>query len=394
MLDPESPRFNRVNGGGDARSGMLARTRPPVAPPDLLRRGRLSAQLTAGVTDRFTLVSAGPGWGKTLAVASWVASEFDRGPVAWLSLDESDNDPRTFFSDLIGALIAGGGVRAGGPLLDRERTGRFDAVDVHQLWVLLADLPDPVVVVIDDFQVITDGAVLDVFGRLIVQFPPLPLRLVVLGRADPVLPLHHLRVGGHFTEIRASDLAFTPGEIEELFTLSNVDLRGDQVDRLRDRTGGWPAGLRAAALSIDHNAVDAGIDRYHTDELGVVDFFLGEVMRAIPAADLDFMLKTSIPDLRTGDVADHLTGRSDGQLVLQRLARRNISPSNTVSQAGSATSRCCVNCSATYRPCSNPVPHPIYRFPSPHGRPHRMTHECSPRTLHHWLRCCHRLMSG
>ena len=326
MLSPEPSRLlGHVDGGGADRSRMLlVRTRAPVVPAGLLHRDRLTAQLAAGAGDRLTVVSAGPGWGKTLAVASWAATVAGR-PVAWLSVDESDNDPRSFFADLVAAVTAAGGVRAGSPLLlGHDRAGRFDAVDVDELWVRLADLPVPVVLVIDDFQVITDGAVLDLFGRLLAQSSPPSLRLVLLGRADPVLPLHQLRVGGQLTEIRAADLAFTPAEIVELFTVDNVVLRGDQAALLRARTRGWPAGLRAAALSIDPGNVDAGIDRCRPDELGMGDFFLGEVLRTVPAADLDFLLRTSVADLLTGDLADQLTGRSDGHFVLQRLAHRNV----------------------------------------------------------------------
>ena len=221
-------------------------------------------------------------------------------------------------------MIAGGGVQPDNLSLEVDRDGRFDVADVEVLCAQLADLPAPLILVVDDFQVITNGAVLGMFGDFIARLPLLPLRLVVLDRADPVLPLHRLRVGGHLTEIRAADLAFTLGEIGELFALNGVGLRGDQVDLLRDRTGGWPAGVRVAAMSIDPDNVDAGIDRCRPNELGVTDFFLDAVLRAVPPADLDFMVKTSGADFLTGALADSLTGRSGGRLVLERLARRNF----------------------------------------------------------------------
>jgi ATP/maltotriose-dependent transcriptional regulator MalT len=243
--------------------------------------------------------------------------------VAWLSLDVSDNDPRTFFAELVAAVIGSGGVRVGSPLLNPGWVGPVDVADMDELWVQLADLPMPVVLVIDDFQEITDGIVLEMFGQLL-ALPPLPLHLVVLDRADPVLPLHQLRIEGRLAEIRAADLAFTPAEIRALFMLNNVRLHGGQADLLRDRTGGWPAGVRAAAMVIETAGVAAFLDRCRSDDLGVVDLFIGEVVRAIPVADLRFMISTSVPGLLTGDLVDQLTGGRDGQLVLERLTSGNI----------------------------------------------------------------------
>ena len=137
------------------------------------------------------------------------------------------------------------------------------------------------------------------------------------------MPLHRLRIDGHLTEIRAADLAFTPAEIQALFTLNNVRLHGEQADLLRDRTKGWPAGVRPAAMAIDAAGVAALLDRWSTD-LGAVDLFLGEVVRVIPAVDLHFMISTNVPGLLTGEVADQLTGGREGQLVLERLAGGNF----------------------------------------------------------------------
>jgi LuxR family maltose regulon positive regulatory protein len=136
MLNPPPPELFDVGGGsGVARPEAGAvRTRAPVVPRAVLRRDRLTAQLTAAVGGRFTVVSAGPGWGKTLTVAAWAASGAIAGPVAWLSLEESDNDPRTFFARLVAAVIGSGGVRVGSPLLNPGWVGPVDVADMDELW--------------------------------------------------------------------------------------------------------------------------------------------------------------------------------------------------------------------------------------------------------------------
>ena len=158
--------------------------------------------------------------------------------------------------------------------------------------------------VLDDFHEITSDSVLEAFGRL-VDHQPAPLRLVVLTRADPVLRLHRLRVSGQLTEIRTDDLAFTEPEAAELFDLQGMHLQPDQLDVLRSRTEGWPAGLRLAAMSLDPADIEGGIARFSGSERSVADYLIGEVIDRLSAQDRDFLLKTSITEKLNGDLADH-----------------------------------------------------------------------------------------
>ena len=146
--------------GVGAGAVLPGKTEPPGLPPGLLRRGRLADRLTAASAGPVTVVSAGPGWGKTMAAASWAVSGMAQHPVAWLGLDDSDDNPGSFWSNVVAALVAGGVVRDRSPLRDRDRWARFVDADVDELWVHLADLPAPVALVIDDFQVITSDRVL------------------------------------------------------------------------------------------------------------------------------------------------------------------------------------------------------------------------------------------
>lgn len=307
----------------DQLGSLLAiKGQPPAVPPSSVRRRRIAEQLSASTKLPLTLVSGGPGAGKTLAAAAWAAYGDAPGKVAWLSLDESDNDPPVFWSNLLGALVLSGGVPDASPLRDIIPTAGFGVAESLEVRSRLAELPAPIVLVLDDFQEITSEAVLETFGH-IVDHLPAPLRLVLLTRADPVLRLHRLRVSGELTEIRSDELAFTEEEIAELFEVYGLRLRGDQILALRERTEGWPAGLRLAAMSLDADDLDGGITRFSGSERSVADYLVGEVTQRLSLQDRDFLLRTSVVDRLTGGLADQLAGRTDGQSTLERFVRAN-----------------------------------------------------------------------
>ena len=310
--------------GVGARAVLPGKTESPGLPPGLLWRGRLADRLTAASARPLTVVSAGPGWGKTMAAASWAVSGMAQHPVAWLGLDDGDDNPGSFWSNVVAALVASGVVRDRSPLRDQDRWARFVDADVDELWVQLADLPAPVALVIDDFQVITSGQVLAQVGRLIAQLPPTPLRLVLLSRSDPVLPLHHLRTRGDLTDIRAADLAFSPREAAELFTGRGLHLRTAQVGQVMTRTAGWPAGVQAATLLIDGPEVQTGVDRFCAPGRADADYLVTAILQALTPADRDFLLRTSGAEMVNSELADQLSGRSDSRLILEKLFDRGL----------------------------------------------------------------------
>ena len=310
--------------GVGARGVLPGKTEAPGLPPGLLWRGRLADRLTAASARPVTVVSAGPGWGKTMAAASWAVSGMAQHPVAWLGLDDGDDNPGSFWSNVVAALVASGVVRDRSPLRDQDRWARFVDADVDELWVQLADLPAPVALVIDDFQVITSGQVLAQVGRLIAQLPPTPLRLVLLSRSDPVLPLHHLRTRGDLTDIRAADLAFTPPEAAALFTGRGLQLRTAQVGQIITRTAGWPAGVQAATLLIEGPDVQTGVDRFCAPGRADADYLVTAILQALTPADRDFLLSTSGAEMVNSELADQLSGRSDSRLILEKLFDRGL----------------------------------------------------------------------
>ena len=295
----------------------------PANPATLVSRPRLDGQLSRGVERPVTLVVAGPGSGKTLTLASWAGRDPLRpGPVAWLTVDPTDNDLATAWSDVLDALRIGGALPDGSPLRDIVPAAAFGPGELRDIRVGFADLPGPVVLVLDDFQAITNPVVLDSFDQLIDRSPP-HLRLVIASRADPRLRLHRLRVNGELAEMRSRDLAFTAAETAGLFDRSGILLSDRQVQALLTRTEGWPAGLRLASMSLDPNDIDGGIARFSGTEGSVAEYLIGEVVDRLPDDHRDFLLKTSIVRRLTVDLATELSGRVDGEVILEKLIGAN-----------------------------------------------------------------------
>ena len=179
---------------------------------------------------------------------------------------------------------------AGSQLWDIMPATGFGDAEVEGIRGLLAELPQQIVLVLDEFEAITDAAVLESFARL-VDHPIPTLRLVMISRADPVLRLHRLRVAGQLDEIRTRDLAFTESETEELFDLHGLAISPPQRDVLLSRTQGWPAGLRLAAMSLDGSDIDEGIARFSGSERSVADYLTEELTDRLAPDDRDFLLR-------------------------------------------------------------------------------------------------------
>ena len=298
----------------------LPRTSLPQVP-----RPRLFDLLNAGTQQLLTLVSAPAGAGKTTLLASWSSSRQPPGPVAWLSLDVGDNEAARLWAYTVAALCQSGAVprdsalRGLAPLPGSEE--RFLALLIGGL----AQLPTPVVLVLDDLQDITDATLLEGLEFLVRHAPP-QLRLVLANRADPPLPLQRLRLSGQLVQVRAADLAFTVAEAAELLAtgedqppLSNGDLA-----LLRARTEGWAAGLRLAALSLKGDPdPHRFVTQFAGDDKSVADYLTREVLDRQPEELRSFLLQTCIVDELTGNLADALTGGNGGESTLARLEQAN-----------------------------------------------------------------------
>ncbi|HML23495.1 MAG TPA: LuxR C-terminal-related transcriptional regulator [Aggregatilinea sp.] len=295
---------------------------------------RLNETLCSGddFKRKLTLVSASAGFGKTMLISEWVAG--CARPIAWLSLDEGDNDPQRFLAYLIAALqTALKSQPVGHPVgeaamsaLQSPQPPLADSI----LTILLNDLtaiPDQVVLVLDDYHVI-DSAPIDAALSFLLDHLPPQMHLVIATREDPQLPLARLRARDQLTEIRADDLRFTPGEAAEFLNqVMGLALSTEAVAALETRTEGWIAGLQLAALSIQGGADAASFIRSFTgSHRYVVDYLVEEVLHRQPEPIQVFLLRTSILDRLCGPLCDAVTdgAAGSGQAALESLEQANL----------------------------------------------------------------------
>ena len=293
----------------------------PRVPRSFVARAQVAALLERGTRGPVTVVSAGAGWGKTLTTASWASTGPAAGPVAWLSLDEGDNEPRAFWACVLAALRRTITLPPENPLSGLDPALGQEDENLRRLTTGIAELPSSVVLVIDDFHLVQDEETLHGLSGIL-RHPMSQLRLVLLTRADPALPLHRLRVNGELTEIRSSDLAFDATEAAQLLAEDGVDLGSEQAALLVDRTEGWPAGLRLAGLFLSRDRQRTAAE-FGGDDRAVTDYLLEEVLASQPRDIRDFLMRTSVVDRVSAELAGALTGQPHGQRFLELLEQSN-----------------------------------------------------------------------
>ena len=213
--------------------------------------------MNEGLHRKLILISAPAGFGKTTLVSEWLAGCLQ--PVAWLSLDEGDNEPTRFLTYLIAALqtlnlnkVQGSDSKIGEGILAALHTHQPPSIEalLTDLLNQITVIPDNFVLVLDDYHVIDSKPVEEALTFLVNHLPP-QMHLVITTREDPHLPLARLRARNQLTELRVADLRFTPGETSEfLNTVMDLNLSTEDIIALEARTEGWIAGLQLAALSM------------------------------------------------------------------------------------------------------------------------------------------------
>ncbi len=288
---------------------------PPVPQPGIVPRSVPFELLrNAG---RVTVVSAPPGSGKTVLLRSWIATDGLAARAAWVSADREERDPQRLWISVLDGLR---GTAAAAALL-RPLTAA-PALDgwavVERLLEDLSPLKDRIWLVIDDVHELPADA-LGQLELLVLRAPPV-LRLVLATRHDVRLGLHRLRLQGQLTEIRASDLRFTREEARALLEAAGVHLPEAALGRLWDRTEGWAAGLRLAALSLSgHPDPERFAEQFSGSERTVAEYLLSEVLERQDEPVRRLLLRTSVLERVTGELADLLTGEPDGDRILQSL---------------------------------------------------------------------------
>ena len=309
---------------------------PPRIASDVVRRARIRERLERSLDRSLTLVCAPAGYGKTTLLSDWLAGS--GYPYIWLSLDESDNDLAVFLNYFIAAI------RTAYP---QACTDTLDLLAAPELPpptrlanALANDLealpcqPGPAggrgcILVLDDYHLVHNEAIAALLSE-IWRHPPRTVHLILSTRRDPPLPLDVLRARNELSEIRVQDLRFTRAEVA-VFMQQATELPLDEqaIALLAERTEGWAAGLRLAALTLTtHDDVQGHLAELPADNRYVMDYLMGEVLSHIPAATLDFLLKTSILDQLSGPLCDAVTGMAEipwnGQAYLEWLAHAGL----------------------------------------------------------------------
>ncbi len=312
----------------------------PPARPQAVLRPRLIERLSEGQEQgrALTLISAPAGFGKSTLLSVWIDQRTRQDPkfrVAWLSLDEEDNDPSRFLLYLAAALQ---GVE---PSCGADAMAALHSPQPPSAESILTDLINEIdgiskdiLLVLDDYHAVDSPQVDDELAFL-VEHLPARLRLVIATREDPNLPLARLRARGELTELRASDLRFSPDEAADfLGRVMGLELTTEDIAALDSRTEGWIAGLQLAALSMQGQKDIAGfIHSFTGSHRFVLDYLAEEVLRHQPKAIQAFLLRTSILDRLCGSLCDALIqGDSgsfpglgaSGQETLEYLERANL----------------------------------------------------------------------
>ncbi|MGH9802211.1 MAG: helix-turn-helix transcriptional regulator, partial [Blastocatellia bacterium] len=302
----------------------------PPKRTDWVVRPRLLKRLDEGLRHRLTLVSAPAGFGKTTLIASWLHKQQPLPQVAWLSLEEDDNDPVRFLAHLIAAwqtLDAGIG-QAAQSLLE---TPQLPGIE-HLMTLLINDLAlltAPGVLVLDDYHLISHSELRTALAFFLDHLPS-NCRLIIATREEPALPLPRMRARWEVAEIRLQDLRFTREETAAFLKRTmGLSLTNETTQALEDHTEGWIAGLQMAALSLRGRAPmqepePLEIQTFDGGQRDIIDYLAAEVLRQQPAEICAFLHQTAILDRFNASLCNVVTGREDSQAMLANLERANL----------------------------------------------------------------------
>lgn len=300
---------------------MIAKFRVERGPASVIVRQRLFDRLSDAVRRPLTLVSAPAGAGKSRLVGSWAAAGLAPGALTWVTLDRGDEQPGVFWSYLLEGLSRSGvAVSTVAPPDDQQHV---DQSFLIQLSASLYERQEPVVLVLDEADVLSASSILDQIDFLLRHAGP-QLRMIMIARANPGRTLHRHRLAGSLTEIGFEDLAFTPPEARLLLAEQGVSLPDDALISLVHRTRGWAAGLALAAITgRQHSDPQSAVTSIAGDRGDLADYFVAEVLGDLAPDVRRFMVRTSVVTHLRPALADRLAGRRDAAAALAALARAN-----------------------------------------------------------------------
>jgi len=326
----DKPTVNQFK-NDEPEPALKTKTFIPVARPKLVARPQLIARIEQGFQGALTSISAPAGFGKTTLLSQ--CATLCRHPIAWVSLDQDDNDPILFWTYVI-AAIQTLYANLGKSLVSMLRAPQ--PISIEQMLTRLineiTEIPERFGLVLDDFHLITDPEIHKCLNYLIDNLPVYPkgMHLIVSGRADLPIHLARLRGRGELTEIRSGDLRFT-NEEATVFLNNNMGLAlsAEDVAALEKRTEGWVTGLQMAAISMRGRSNMLGgaavfIQTFTGSHRFILDYLIEEVLNLQTNEIKKFLLQTSILDQMTAGLCDHVAGFKNSQDILLQLERENL----------------------------------------------------------------------
>jgi ATP/maltotriose-dependent transcriptional regulator MalT len=299
----------------------------PQLPLALVRRERLLKDLDAVSAHRFTLLSASAGSGKTTLLSTWAAHmRSSARAVAWLSLDEWDNDPIRFWSSVIAAL------RMYLPAVGEDALHMLSTPQPAPIRAILTTLINEIleqgseiILVLDDYQIIEDQAIHEALTFLLDHLP-VNLHLVLASRIDPDLPLSRWRMRGQMLEIRDPDLSFTQEEATSfLVQTPGFPFSVEEVNLLQDRTKGWIAGLQLATLALRRREDRATfLQTFTGGHRYLMDYIQQEILKQQPMHLQQFLLQIAVLPRLNASLCQAVTGEPACQKLLEALERNNL----------------------------------------------------------------------
>jgi len=312
-------------------STSILTTKLYIPPPraEFVPRPRLTKRLDESLarTPSLSLVSAPPGFGKTTLLGEWIAGKIQNS-VSWVSLDEKDNDPIRFWTYIIAALEKiqpGVGVNAT-TLLHAPQTAPIEETLIALINAMVT-IAQPFTLVLDDYHLIEREAIHQAFIFFLDHLPP-QMHLILISRSDPPFGLTRFRVRNQLTELRDSDLRFTPTEaVTFLNQVMGLDLSANDIIALERRTEGWIAGLQLAALSMQgRRDVQGFVEAFTGSHRFVLDYLAEEVLSRQTEPVRQFLLRTSILERLHGPLCDGLLSRDGGSstAILEQLEQAHL----------------------------------------------------------------------
>jgi len=297
----------------------------PHSQPNLISRPRLIKHLEDGLSRKLTLVSSPAGFGKTTLLSEWIHKCGQ--PVAWITLDQGDNDPSRFLKYFITAALQKNEAEIGEEIFSALQSSQPPKSDILLTGLLneITEMTQPIVIVLDDYHVITEPTIQEMLTFILENQPP-QMHLVISSRADPPWPLARLRVHGELAEIRTRDLRFTTDEAATfLNNVMGLKLSPQEVASLEGLTEGWIAGLQMAAISMrGRKDVSGFIESFSGSHRFILDYLVEEVLDQQSLTIQDFLLKTSILESLSGPLCDAVADREDSQIILTQLEQANL----------------------------------------------------------------------